>query len=681
MSAGTLEGGPPRGSAPRGSAPRHGVRRVVRTGDTGGRIPGLDGLRAIAVGAVLVYHFVPAALPGGFLGVDVFFVVSGFLITTLLLREVRREGRVDLVGFWRRRLRRLVPALIALVLVVLPVARLVDRDLTVDAGRQLVGALTFTTNWLEILAGSSYFDQTAPHLLKNLWSLAIEEQFYLVWPLLLVLLVRLTGGARPHARTFAGAVTSLQASARMRAVVSAGVALTSMVLMTVLVTPGEDPTRVYYGTDTHLFGLALGAGLAFVRSAPEGGLLGTERWRRAAPVVSVTALVALGVALVVVREDGLWTYRGAIQLANVAAVLLLASLVTPRSLSGGDPRSEPQLLTWLFERRAVVAVGERSYGLYLWHWPVLVILLQALPTAPGTPARWAALGVALVLTVVASEASLRWVETPVRRHGVRAVLDRVGDTLRLGSLRVRRVTIGALALAAALAVASVAVAATAPKESETAAVIAAKEAEIEAERRLLAAEVAGLGDRSMPSGQDITAYGDSIVVTAKDGLTATFPGIDLNAKSIRRWSDGLTALRADLAQERVRRAVVVDFGTNAGIGDEAQVREFLDLLGPERMVVVVNLQSTSDWVPAVNAQLAGIVEDYPNAIIADWHGAVSERPDLLQSDAIHPDLGGAYLYADVVRESFARLSERMTGEPVELPAGPPWPVGQDGEAR
>ena len=214
---------------------------------------------------------------------------------------------------------------------------------------------------------------------------------------------------------------------------------------------------------------------------------------------------------------------------------------------------------------------------------------------------------------------------------------------------------------------------TAPAESETAAVIAAKEAEIEAARRAEIAKVANLGDRSMPAGEDITVFGDSIVVTAKDGLTATFPGIDINAKSIRRWGDGLTALHADMDAERVRRAVVVDYGTNAGIEDEAEVREFLDTLGPERMVVVVNLASTSPWIPEVNAQLERIVEDYPNATIADWHGAIGARPELLQSDRIHPDLTGAYLYADVVREAFAELSERFTGEAVDLPPGPVWP--------
>ena len=153
---------------------------------TSDRLPGLDGLRALAVGAVLVFHLRATWLPGGFLGVDVFFVISGFLITTLLLRERARTGRLDLPRFWRRRARRLVPALVLVVVTSTVLARFLEPDLLVGIGRQTLGALTFTTNWLEISAGTDYFHATSPQLFMTFWSLAVEEQFYLLWPLLLL---------------------------------------------------------------------------------------------------------------------------------------------------------------------------------------------------------------------------------------------------------------------------------------------------------------------------------------------------------------------------------------------------------------------------------------------------------------------------------------------------------------
>ncbi|MEO7449103.1 MAG: acyltransferase, partial [Humibacillus sp.] len=209
---------------------------------------GLDGLRALAILSVLVYHLDAAWLPGGFLGVDVFFVVSGFLITTLLVREHHRTGRVSLSSFWLRRARRLLPALAVCVLTSVLIARVVNTDLLVQVGRQMLGALTFSTNWIEITAGSSYFDQTAPQLFMNFWSLAVEEQFYLVWPLVTIGLLTLAPRLRVGAAVALGGGSAL--------------------LMAALYVPDADATRVYYGTDTHLVGLMAGAALAFAWATP-----------------------------------------------------------------------------------------------------------------------------------------------------------------------------------------------------------------------------------------------------------------------------------------------------------------------------------------------------------------------------------------------------------------------------
>src|SRR5690606_31737639 len=269
---------PPRRRGPREVHPRP------------GHIPGLDGIRALAILGVLVFHFTPTVLPGGFLGVDVFFVVSGFLITTLLLRELHARGRVDLPRFWLRRARRLLPALVTVVVVSVGTARLVGGDLLVDIGRQAFGALTFSTNWVEIAAGASYFHSTSPLLFVNFWSLAVEEQFYLFWPFLLVLLLALTRTTRQRLLLVGGAV-----------VASAG-------LMALLFTPGEDATRVYYGTDTHLFGLMLGIGLALAWASPQRAWLRTAAWRRWRTAAVVAALGVLVLLMATLTDGSAWTF-------------------------------------------------------------------------------------------------------------------------------------------------------------------------------------------------------------------------------------------------------------------------------------------------------------------------------------------------------------------------------------
>ncbi len=364
------------------------------------RIRGLDGLRAFAVVAVIAYHLAPSAVPGGFLGVDVFFVVSGFLITTLLVREISGTGRLSMPQFWVRRGRRLLPALAAVVVTSLIAARLVDPDLLVGVRRQVLGAATFSTNWLSIGAGTSYFDRTQPELFATLWSLAIEEQFYLLWPALLVALLVV-------ARTW-----------RTRSRIALGAAIVSALLMAVLYRSGADPTRVYYGTDTHAAGLLLGVAGAL---AWTGGLRVTgRRW------VAPLALVGLVVLVLLLHSESGFTYRGGLVLASGLALLAVLGCLDAGS-------SYVRAL----EVRPVRWVGERSYGLYLWHWPVILVVDAVVGAQVGTGAWWRGAAVAIALTVVLAWASYRWIESPVRSAGWRATAARVAATVRAPAWRRR----------------------------------------------------------------------------------------------------------------------------------------------------------------------------------------------------------------------------------------------------
>lgn len=689
------------GRPQRAARPAHRTRPLgLSTGH--GRVAGLDGLRAIAIVGVLIFHLRATWLPGGFLGVDVFFVVSGFLITTLLLRELADHGRLDLKAFYVRRARRLLPALVATLIGSLVAALIVERDLLLHAGRQVLGSLFFALNWVEIAAGSNYFDNAQPLLFMNFWSLAVEEQFYLFWPVLLTVLVAVTA----------------RWQARLTAVL--GLAALSALLMAVLFEP-EVATRVYYGTDTHLFGLMLGAGLAFLWSAPGQPGLSSAVWQRSVIPALAGALAVLAGTMVWMSEGAAVTFRGGILLASLATTVLLAALLT-------GPSWWVRAMEW----RPLTWVGERSYGIYLWHWPVVLIVDEVWRTAPGTSAFLANRALAVAVTLGVAAASYRWLEMPIRRHGFRETWASAKEAVVMPgrgvyAARAAAAMAGVMALTACVAVA------TAPSESATQRMADANEDLIsrsqvdetppviptnpanptkpakpsatkpaptkpaasptaspkptakptpteqpsgmfdgrKAEGRRYPpavpypAEVGHVGENpvfTMPKGSEITAYGDSLIVTTAHALDWYFPKIAMDAKSNRQWDDGEAVISQ--TADRARRAVIIDFGTNAGVREKA-LRRSLDALGPNRMVVLVALYGKGSFVPSSNETLRRVAQEYPNVVVAPWDVVARQHPDSLQSDATHPDQDGAHLFAKTIAGAFAALAEKATGQAVE----------------
>jgi peptidoglycan/LPS O-acetylase OafA/YrhL/lysophospholipase L1-like esterase len=344
----------------------------------------LDGLRAVAIVAVIVYHLNPTWAGGGYLGVDLFFVLSGFLITSLLVGEWQTSGRMGFRSFWARRARRLLPAVVVLLLVLIAYASLggpgLDRSvLRPDA----LATLFYSANWHQIFAHQSYFAQfAAPSPLRHTWSLAIEEQFYLVWPLALMGLLVLGRGSR-----------------RIGLVVIGLLIAGSALLMALLYHPGVDPSRVYYGTDSRAFELLVGAALAFIRYHPrQRNRRSSPSWLHAAAIVSMGLLIYAFVA-----ADGPpgWMYQGGLLAGTVLAAVVIASVSHPQSGPLGAVLSIGPL-RW---------IGLVSYGLYLWHWPVLVLMTKATTGLSGFPLTAAQVTVTVGIATVSYYA----IERPIRR--------------------------------------------------------------------------------------------------------------------------------------------------------------------------------------------------------------------------------------------------------------------------
>lgn len=441
--------------------------------------PALDGLRAFAVGGVMLYHASQPWALGGYLGVDAFFVLSGFLITTLLVTEWGANGRIDLAGFWARRARRLLPALALVMFGVVAYAALFAGSGELARIRaDGLATLGYVANWRFVFSGQSYFDQfTQPSPFRHMWSLAIEEQFYLVWPLVVF------------------GVLTLTRSVRALLVVSTVLMVGSATLMAILHSPGTDPSRVYYGTDTRAQSLLMGAIAALL--VHNHGAVRKLLWRG---LLRVLALAGAGYTIwlwsnMSERSDAL--YRGGFLLAAFAVVLVIVSVTQP------DPGLLGRALSWYPLRW----VGMISYGLYLWHWPVYLTITRSRTGLEGTTL----LLVRVAVTFAFATASYYLVERPIRR----------------GTLRVPRPAVVAPAVAAAIVVALV----VSTSGVETPAQIArrsttARPSELDAgtaaevQRPMSEGTAAGDGAVSAEPVRPVTALllGDSVAVSLGVGL-------------------------------------------------------------------------------------------------------------------------------------------------------------------
>ncbi len=351
--------------------------------------PALDGLRALSVLGVMAYHGLVSWLPGGFLGVDVFFVLSGFLITSLLAQEWKRWHHIDLVTFWAHRARRLLPALLLVVAATCVAAWWLEPPEKLATVRgDALATLFYVANWRFILKDQSYFEQYGdPSPFRHMWSLGIEEQYYLLFPLLLL-----------------GLFTALRRRRRALWVVLAVGAVGSALLMAARFDPTGDPSRIYYGTDTRAQELLVGAAAALLVQLPPRLLRGRQVPRLVWEATALVGLVGVVGAMLLAHDTDPWLYQGGFLGLSVLASLLIV-------VAG---RGEPTVVTWVLSRRPLVAVGVISYGLYLWHWPIDVFVSQYRTGLDGIPLLALRTGAAFACAV----ASYLLIERPIRRGAI-----------------------------------------------------------------------------------------------------------------------------------------------------------------------------------------------------------------------------------------------------------------------
>ena len=619
------------------------------------QVKGLDGLRGLAVIAVVLYHFFPSLLPGGYLGVDLFFVLSGFLITSLLVREFRTSGTISLKDFWVRRFRRILPAAVSVLVMCTALVAWIGGDLAVGLRQQFLGTLFFVNNWTQIATSQSYFADNEIQVFAHYWSLAVEEQFYVIWPLLITG-VFLISRRKPR---------------RLPILVAAVLAIGSAVAMALLYVPGEDPTRVYYGTDTHAFGLLTGAVLSLLMTSTKSDPQ-ADSWAaagkaesRIAGIIGTLALIGYGAQLFLMPDDAEITYRGGLFLTSVLGVLMVWGVV--REYGPMTPLFRTKVMRWF---------GQRSFSLYLWHWPVIMMLKALFEGNQNSDKSWILGLVAVPISLLLSEISYQFIENPFRRGGYKKTWKtywscRPGfSELRDGFGKTMWPVVPFLVIASVAGVVYGVVNSSdkteleqqleqlqqqnqssnnAPAQPNDAA------PQPPAEDNDDKAAAKDKKTRPMPKGKDITAVGDSVMLASSGALKQRFPQIYVDADVSRHYTAGIQILQQLKDSGQLRDTVFLGFGTN-GPAFPDQIKEALDIIGEDHTVVMAVPYGDREWMAQSQQDVLDAAKEYDNVYIADWCGHAQSNPEILYSDGVHPMPERTGEYSDAFYDALKQYS-------------------------
>lgn len=641
-------------------------------------MPGLDGLRALALIGVMSYHWRLDFAPGGFLGVSIFFVLSGYLITDILTAQWRIHGRIDLKDFWYRRFRRLLPAMFAMLIIVVAWVTIVDHSRMSSLRVDVAAAVTYISNWQFIFQDVSYFESFGPPTpLGHMWSLAVEEQFYLLWPLIMLISLHL-----------------FRSRGRMLSLILI-LASISALTMALLYEPGRDPSRVYFGTDTRAFGLLIGAGLAIIWPS-------YKLSPKVSPVVRM-GLDTSGTAALAFVLFMMWNtdrydaslYQGGMVILSLVTAVIVAVLAHPAALLGKILGSKP--LRW---------IGVRSYGIYLWHYPIIIL------TSPdGNPAGnsvWLTL-LQVAASIIMASLSWKYIEEPIRHGAFKTLWHKVRHprwhpgriSLKNGVVSCSTLVLIGIFCAGMMTSASGAVTTHESKEAVVDVIapvvdvveepeqpeqeqsteapsngnvspsdLIRDEAEtsvenpksdqqtddVQAEEPAISTSTPNEPDSAKQpdsttqqpqDGSHITAIGDSIMLNVAPYLQKQLPGILVDAKIGRQMYQADDLLPGLKAKGRLSGVVIIALGTNGAFAKK-DLESLLSTLSTAEQVILVNTRVPRDWERSVNKTLAEVSQKFENTTLVDWYSASKGHSEYFGSDGVHLTSEGAAVYASLI---------------------------------
>ena len=660
------------------SAPRRRLNRVPY-------MPGLDGMRALAVVAVMLYHANHTWLGGGFLGVEVFFVISGYLITLLLIGEHERNGRVNLGKFWMRRVRRLLPAVLTMMSAVAVYMALFRREPQGRTRGDFLGGIFYSSNWYQIFVGQGYTAAEAFVPFRHLWSLAVEEQFYLIWPLVMVGILRLGRHRLPRVAVWLFGISAwislivglLFANGDVATTCAPGAMNGYWMLFGRCINVNE---ALYLGTFSRAGGLMLGAAFAMVWR-PMALMRGPAREKsRYLDLLAVLGLAALGVLMwkLTLSGDGRstgtrfnpWLFRGGFFLTGLATLMVIAAVTHQRAIMGR-----------LLGNRVFNWVGTRSYGMYLYHWPIYQVIRGQAGVAM-TVRQWV---IAMAITLPVTQASYRYIETPIRqgRFGEWLRGDRRPRTAAAYKRRQRFAGVG-IASAALVGFAGVSIAMASDQcvgqiecDSEAGRAVDATVPTAESvtvPSTTIEQVVAGPAPAAAPAATIQTippstappttvlidkpyfAVGESVMLGAKPVLDAR--GITTVAEVSKGADWELQQIQLAKTKYRITHGIVIQLGTNGAV-TQAEYDAVLAEVADIPRVVMMTVKAPKPWIDGNNEIIRSLPATHPNVVVLDWQARAEEISGHLSNNID----GGVHLSDDTAKQFYRDIILEALGLP------------------
>lgn len=609
-------------------------------------ITGFDGIRTLAVIGVILYHLLPTQMRGGYLGVPVFFVVSGYLITDLLRQEWDQNGRIAVKDFYVRRMKRLYPGMVVMLLLSAAYITLFQRNLLNNLRGVVVSSLLYVNNWWQINHGLSYFDRFGNESpFTHLWSLAVEGQNYLIWPLLFILLMKLVKNR--------GTIFKIVI----------GCSLLSALLLAIWYSPGADPTRVYYGTDTRLFSIWMGSALAFIWPSTHLKKEIPKKAKRVLNLAGGLSFIGLVMTFFVLDDHLSFVYYGGMLLVSLLCTILVAVTAHPGA----------SLNRWL-TNPLFSYIGKRSYGIYLYQFPVMIFYEAKIGNVGENVLLHTLIEIVLILLI--SELSYRFIENPLRKFHYKDTFRTVRNWFSKPVISRQKPWLLPGLLVSLVALYGIATAPVnyvdAQQQQLKENIAANKKAAEQTQKNANGSDTESTGDNSSKATEaeqsvmekyglteaqvkkaeelEITAFGDSVMLDATADLQEIFPKAVVDGDVGRQLYESPELIKALKEKDLLRDTVLIGLGTN-GSFTETQFDNLMKEIG-DRKVYWINVRvPTQRWQNEVNSMLEKMAAKYDNMTLIDWYDLSNEHEEWFYEDRVHPNPDGMLQYCTLVSQA------------------------------